>query len=139
MNTRNLPSHLFSLLQIQPFLEGSSYAMFTTVHNSASTLASAFSTLLLGVWDVSRGAMEKGKLSGMINLTWLTTLIQVSGLLFVTLLPRTKEDLDHLHADPMSGSKIGGFLFLLVTFSSILYSLVVGVLNIVKPGWAGES
>jgi hypothetical protein len=83
--------------------------------------------------------MEMGQLQGMINLTWLTTAIQMSGLLFVGLLPRTKEDLANLHADPMSGSKIGGFLFLLVTFSSILYSLVVGILNIVKPGWAGES
>lgn len=119
--------------------EGSSYAMFTTVHNSASTLAGAFSTLLLGVWDVSKEAMERGQLSGMISLTWFTTFIQISGLLFVNLLPRTKEDLDTLHSDPMSGSKIGGCIFLLVTFASILYSLVVGVLNIVKPGWVGES
>jgi hypothetical protein len=119
--------------------EGASYAMFTTVSNSAGNLAGAFSTLLLSVWDVSKESMEMGQLQGMINLTWLTTAIQMSGLLFVGLLPRTKEDLANLHADPMSGSKVGGFLFLLVTFSSILYSLVVGILNIVKPGWAGES
>ena len=119
--------------------EGASYAMFTTVSNSAYNLASAFSTLLLGIWDVSKEAMERGELSGMIKLTALTTLIQVSGVLFVGLLPRTKEDLANLHANSMSGSKIGGFIFLFVTFSSVLYSLVVGVLNIVKPGWAGES
>lgn len=119
--------------------EGASYAMFTTMSNSAYTLATAFSTLLLGVWDVSKEAMERGELGGMINLTALTTLIQVSGLLFVGLLPRTKEDLANLHADPMSGSKVGGFLFLFVTLASVIYSLVVGVLNIVKPGWAGES
>jgi hypothetical protein len=94
--------------------------------------------LLLGVWDVSKEAMEKGELSGMINLTALTTIIQVSGVLFVGLLPRTKEELASLHAD--SGrSKIGGFIFLFVTLSSVLYSLVVGVLNIIAPGWAGES
>jgi hypothetical protein len=119
--------------------EGASYAMFTTVNNSAGNLAGAFSTLLLGAWDVSKEAMERGDLRGMINLTWLTTAMQVSGLLFVGLLPRTKQDLADLHADPMSGSRIGGFVFLLVTFSSVLYSLVVGVLNIVRPGWAGES
>jgi MFS family permease len=119
--------------------EGASYAMFTTVNNSAGNLAGAMSTLLLGVWDVSKGAMEVGNLVGMINLTWLTTAIQMSGLLFVGLLPRTKEDLANLHADPMSGSRIGGFVFLFVTFSSVLYSLIVGVLNIVRPGWAGES
>jgi len=119
--------------------EGASYAMFTTMSNSAYTLATAFSTLLLGVWDVSKEAMERGDLRGMINLTALTTVIQVSGVLFVGLLPRTKEDLANLHADPMSGSRIGGFIFLFVTLSSVVYSLVVGVLNIIKPGWAGES
>lgn len=119
--------------------EGASYAMFTTMSNSAYTLAAAFSTLLLSVWDVSKEAMGRGELQGMINLTALTTLIQVSGVFFVGLLPRTKEDLANLHADPLSGSKLGGFIFLLVTFSSVLYSLVVGVLNIINPGWAGES
>eukprot|EP00986_Skeletonema_menzelii_P020134 scaffold30335_cov160-Skeletonema_menzelii.AAC.1 len=83
--------------------EGASYAMFTTMSNSAYSLASAFSTLLLGVWDVSKDAMERGDLTGMVNLTALTTLIQVSGVLFVGLLPRTKEDLSNLHSDPMSG------------------------------------
>ena len=119
--------------------EGASYAMFTTMSNSAYSLASAFSTLLLGVWDVSKDAMERGDLTGMVNLTALTTLIQVSGVLFVGLLPRTKEDLSNLHSDPMSGSKIGGFIFLFVTFVSVLYSLAVGLLNIVAPGWSGES
>jgi hypothetical protein len=116
--------------------EGASYAMFTTMSNSAGSLASAFSTLLLSVWDVSKEAMERGDLTGMINLTALTTLIQVSGVLFVGLLPRTKEDLANLS---VSGSRVGGFIFLFVTLSSVLYSLVVGVLNIIAPGWAGES
>ena len=119
--------------------EGASYAMFTTMSNSAYSLASAFSTLLLGIWDVSKDAMERGDLTGMINLTALTTVIQVSGILFVGLLPRTKEDLSNLHSDPMSGSKIGGFIFLFVTFASVLYSIAVGLLNIVAPGWSGES
>ena len=95
--------------------------------------------MLLSVWDVSKEAMERGELTGMINLTALTTLIQVTGVLFVGLLPRTKDDLANLHSDPLSGSKLGGFIFLFVTFASVLYSLVVGVLNIISPGWAGES
>ena len=116
--------------------EGASYAMFTTLSNSAWTLASAFSTLLLGVWDVSKDALERGDLSGMINLSLLTTSIQLSGILFVRLLPRTKEELSNLSND---GSKVGGFIFLLVTFGSIFYSIIVGVLNIAAPGWSNES
>lgn len=117
--------------------EGASYAMFTTLSNSAATVATAYSTMLLGTWDVSKEAMEKGDLQGMVNLTALTTLIQVSGVLFVGLLPKTKDDLMQLSYS--SRSKIGGFCFLFITLASVAYSLVVGILNTVHPGWAGES
>ena len=119
--------------------EGASYAMFTTVNNSALNVASALSTVMLGIWDVSKETMLSGDLSGMTKLTILTTVFQISGVLFVKLLPNTKEDLTKLHADSYSGSRIGGFIFLTITCLSILYAIVVGVLNIVAPGWAGES
>jgi hypothetical protein len=118
--------------------EGASYAMFTTVNNSALTLSSAISTVLLRIWDVSKSALENGYLQGMINLTLLTTCLQVSGILFVKLLPKTKDDLAKLH-EMTASSPIGGFIFLTITFVSILYAVVVGVLNVVNPGWAGES
>ena len=73
--------------------EGASYAMFTTVNNCASGLAGTFSTLLLGIWDVSKETMLSGDLSGMTKLTIFTTILQTSGLLFVKLLPNTKDDL----------------------------------------------
>eukprot|EP00957_Ditylum_brightwellii_P089634 6826340-Ditylum_brightwellii.AAC.1 len=88
--------------------EGASYAMFTTVNNSAYTLSAAISTVMLGIWDVSKETLMSGDVSGMTKLTILTTFIQVSGVLFVKLLPRTKEDLASLHADQYSGSKVGG-------------------------------
>jgi len=117
--------------------EGASYAMFTTVNNSALTLSSAISTNLLRIWTVSKEALESGYLKGMVNLTLLTTALQVSGLLFVGWLPRTKEDLTKLNHQ--SSNHMGGAVFLVITFASILYSLVVGVLNIINPGWMGES
>ena len=109
------------------------------VNNSALNLSSAISTMLLSIWDVTKDALENGHLSGMIKLTILTTVIQTSGVLFVKLLPRTKDDLETLHADSYSGSKVGGFLFLFITFSSIAYAIVVSLLNIISPGWMGES
>lgn len=118
--------------------EGASYAMFTTVINSALTLSSAISTVLLRIWDVSKTALESGYLQGMINLTVLTMCLQVSGILFVKLLPRTKDELARLH-EMTASSAVGGFIFLGITFVSILYAVVVGVLNVVNPGWAGES
>jgi len=119
--------------------EGASYAMFTTVSNSAGTLASAIGTMLLGIWDVSKNTLIEGDLSGFMKLTILTTFLQVSGLAFVGLLPRSKDDLKDLSNKVGGRSKVGGAIFLLITFCSIGYSLVVGVLNIVKPGWMGES
>ena len=119
--------------------EGASYAMFTTVNNSALNMSVALSTHLLGWWDVSREALLNHELTGMINLTYLTTAMQVSGILFVGLLPRTKEELFELKEKAIGSSSIGGFLFLAITFLSILYATFVGVMNVVKPGWSGES
>ena len=119
--------------------EGASYAMFTTVNNCAAGLASALSTVLTGIWDVSKETMLSGDVSGMTKLTLLTTALQTSGLLFVRMLPNTKEDLAKLHVDRYSGSKVGGFIFLSVTFLSVIYAITISVLNIVAPGWAGES
>jgi hypothetical protein len=119
--------------------EGASYAMFTTVNNSALNLSVALSTHLLGYWDVSKEALAAHELTGMINLTYLTTALQVSGVLFVGLLPRTKEELFALKEKSVGSSKIGGLVFLAITFLSILYAVFVGVMNVVAPGWSGES
>jgi hypothetical protein len=119
--------------------EGASYAMFTTVNNSALNLSAAISTLLLPIWDVSKEALADHQLQGMVNLTVLTTCLQVAGILFVWLLPRTKEELFDLRNQANGSSFIGGAIFLTITCLSILYSITVGVLNIVAPGWSGES
>jgi len=118
--------------------EGASYAMFTTVNNSALMLSSVFSTMLLPIWDVKKDTMVNGDLGGMTNLTYLTTFFQVAAIAFVGMLPHYHSDLEGLKEDSLKSS-VGGAIFLFITFGSILYSLVVGVLNIVSPGWMGES
>jgi hypothetical protein len=117
--------------------EGASYAMFTTINNSANTLSSAISTQLLKIWDVSKDAFLKGDVSGMINLTYLTSCSQIAALAFVWMLPHYKDDLVELGNS--AKSTIGGTAFLVVTFSSILYAVCIGLLNIIAPGWNGES
>jgi hypothetical protein len=84
------------------------------------------------VWDVSKAALAGGELSGLVNLTYLTTFIQVSAIAFVGWLPNFKEDLAALKNDAHR-SRIGGAIFLGITFSSIIYSICVGVLNIIAP------
>ena len=121
--------------------EGASYAMFTTVNNCAGSLASALSTLLTSLpgIDASKETMVSGDLSGLTKLTLLTTALQTSGLLFVGLLPKTKDDLAGLHNSLYSGSKVGGALFLTITISSVLWAIGVNLMNTMFPGWAGES
>jgi len=119
--------------------EGASYAMFTTVNNSAANLSSAISTQLLRIWDVSKEALARHELSGMINLTILTSLMQVSAIAFVGLLPKTREDLFALKERNFGTSNLGGAVFLSITFLSILYALIVCFLNVLYPGWMGES
>ena len=111
--------------------------MFTTVNNSAGTVSQAISTQLTNIWNVDKETLSSGDVSGMTNLTILTTALQVSGILFVGLLPRTKEDLAKMSHQGVS--KTGGIIFLVITFLSIFYAINVGVLNIVAPGWMGES
>ena len=83
--------------------------------------------------------MAEHNLQGMINLTTLTSVLQVSGILLIKMLPRTKDELFELRNTDFGSSRIGGLIFLVITFASIFYAVLVGVLNIVAPGWSGES
>mmetsp|Transcript_3447 Transcript_3447/g.6340 ORF Transcript_3447/g.6340 Transcript_3447/m.6340 type:complete len:592 (+) Transcript_3447:89-1864(+) len=116
--------------------EGVSYAMFTTMNNVALILSSNLGTLLLAIWDVSEEALAAGKLSGFVKLTVLTTCLQTSGAFFLPLLPQYRKD---LHALSDKRSDLGGAVFLGVVGVSLLWALVSGFLNILAPGWAGES
>jgi hypothetical protein len=115
--------------------EGASYAMFTTVSNAAGILSSAISTLMLGIWDVSKETIVSGDLAGLMKLTILSTLLQTSGVLFTFLLPNSKDDLVAL-GTRTSKSKVGGYIFLGITVFSITYALSIGVMNIL---WEGKS
>lgn len=120
--------------------EGASYAMFTTVWNNALMLAPALSTGLLQIWNVSKEAFEERDVEGLFRLTILTTLVQVSPIVLVGLLPHSRRELLDLNNRPHSSrSAWGGTLFLVVLAGSMLYTLAATLLNILKPGWAGES
>ncbi|GAX28400.1 hypothetical protein FisN_4Hh410 [Fistulifera solaris] len=114
--------------------EGASYAMFTTVFNVAQMIAPALSSSLLGIWDVSKDRLEEGDLNGMFNLTILTTLIQISPILFVGLLPHGRKELEELSKMPYSGSAIIGTVFLCILFGSVAYTVIVSITNIVNGG-----
>lgn len=119
--------------------EGASYAMYTTVYNAALLVQPALSTTLLGIWDVNRTSLEEGDLSGLLKLTILTTCIQTSAIFFVGLLPKDRRELELLKTKDRSTSRVGGAIFLGIIFASTLDSVIVGVLNIMRPSWAVDS
>jgi hypothetical protein len=96
--------------------------------------------MLLPIWDVSKGTLEAGQLSGLFKLTVLTTTIQASPIALVSwMLPDGRDELRALDAKPFSGSPWGGAAFLLVLLVSMAYTLAVTVLNVLRPDWAGGS
>jgi hypothetical protein len=102
-------------------------------------LAPTISTLLLGIWDTSKEALEAGDLDGLWNLSILTTVIQMSPVIVIGWLPEGRDELYALTEKAYSGSALGGGIFLAVLFASMIWTFAVAVLNIVTPGWAGGS
>ena len=59
------------------------------------------------------------------------------GVLFVGWLPHNHEGLAELASK--GRSEVGGAAFLTILFLALGYAISVGVMNIVFPGWMGES
>ena len=73
------------------------------------------------------------------KLSLLTSLVQFSPLCFMHWLPHGRKELEELASRPYSGSALGGRIFLTVLFGSMTITLLVSILNITRPGWAGGS
>jgi hypothetical protein len=123
--------------------EGASYAMFTSAMNSAILLAPSISSMLLSIWDVRVETLQAGNLQGLFQLSILTAAIQMSPAFFLCWLPHSREELQQLASSSSSllskrtNGRLGGILFLFLLIASMSYVILVGVLNIVAPGWAG--
>ena len=111
--------------------EGASYSMLTTFGNIALVCASNIGNLLSGVWDVSNTAMRSHDVSGLWKLTILTSCLSVTPLLFLGLLPTDSDEQEQLSKSKVK-SKLGGFVFLIVLFGSLLWTIVSSVLSLVS-------
>jgi hypothetical protein len=137
--TQYLPMVVMMVSLVPSGIEGASYALFTKTFNAAQALSGSLSTMLLGIWDVSKETLESGDLSGLIKLTILTTVLQTSPLLFIGLLPHSLQELNRMKESDFSSSRLGGTVYLAIIVFSVLYAIFVGVMNVFKPGWMGES
>jgi predicted MFS family arabinose efflux permease len=143
LGTQYVPMMVMMVNLVPEGIEGASYALFTTTWNAASAISDALSTVLLGIWDVSKESLMAGDLSGLTKLTVLTTALQVTPLLFVGFMPHSIEDLNRLKsgndgAFPAS-SIVGGTVYLSLVMLSVLVAVFIGIMNVIRPGWMGES
>jgi BT1 family len=122
--------------------EGVSYAMLTTLDNSAHMLSQALSTALLGlpsvvIGDTSKSALAAGNMRGIFHLSIVTTLLQVSPIVIIAWMPRNRHELFALRDKAWSGSPLGGVAFLVVLVASMIWTISISLLNVMYPDWNG--
>jgi hypothetical protein len=70
--------------------EGTTFALLTTIGSLAGTVANDIGTVLTGIWDVSNDTLAAGDYSGILKLTLLCSLLQLSPLLLINILPDSR-------------------------------------------------
>lgn len=120
--------------------EGASYAILTTFGNIALVAANSLGNVMSKIWDVSNDALREGDVSGLWKLSLLTSIIPLTPLFVISLLPQTKDEQVALGRSP-ARSKLGGACFLAVLAISLAYCIGHSVTELVSSyrGAAGES
>jgi hypothetical protein len=72
--------------------EGTTYALLTTISNLAGTVGGDFSSWIAGIWDTSNDTLKAGNYDGLVNVTILTSLLQLAPIALVFLLPASKDE-----------------------------------------------
>ena len=125
-----LPSSIMFLVICPSGSEGITYALLTTIGNLAWSLSSLIGTLLTNIWDVSNDTLSAGNFDGMINLTILTSCLQVLPIALVYLLPDTKEEQIALR-DGGDKSRFAGLVLATVIVLSLAAIIIVDFIYIV--------
>ena len=117
--------------------EGATYAMLTTFGNIALCCSSSLGASLANLVDVSNAALEEGRLTGLAQITMLTSAVAVVPLTLLWLLPAGYED--QLAQQKSSvRSKAGGAAFLAVLVVSMLWTSSQSVLTIMYEDHAAQ-
>lgn len=99
--------------------EGTTYALLTTVLNLSQTVASNIGTYLTSVWDTSNASISAGNYTGVAHLTVLTSVLHLLPILFISLLPASKEEQLALREKGESSVRNGGVLVTVVAMSLV--------------------
>lgn len=102
--------------------------MLTTFGNIALVVAAAVSNYLGKIWDCSNEALEDHELGGLWRLALLTSILPLFPLVLLNLLPSSQKEQKKLQKNP-ERSKLGGCIFLVVLFTSLL-SVIINAVQI---------
>jgi len=121
-----LPSLVMFVALCDNGAEGTTYALLTTISNLAGTVGSDFGSWIVTYFETSNEALQAGDFRGVANLTILTSLLQVSPIVLVFLLPASKEEQVALRE---SGEKSwwGGFVLATVVVVSLVFTVGLNI------------
>lgn len=123
----SMPSIIMFIMLCPEGAEGTTFALLTAAASLAGTVASDFGSALTDVWDVSNDTLAGGDFSGVLKLAILTSILQLSPLAFVWILPDTREE----HAAAVAEGRTsfwGGLALTIVIFASLAFTVLLSVL-----------
>ena len=127
---QSMPSSIMFIMICPEGSEGITYALLTTIGNLGWTVACAFGSAMTTIWDVSNETLASGDYSGMLNLTLLTSFLQILPLSLVFLLPDSKEEQIKLR-DAGITSRVGGFCLGLVVTLSLIGTISLSIYGVI--------
>lgn len=119
-----MPSVIMFVMLCPKGAEGTSFALLTTIASLAGTVAADLGTWLTNLVDVSNETLASGDFTGVLKLTILTSVLQLSPLLLIDMLPDTREE-HQAAVDASRHSRWGGFF--LAAFVILALVVTVGV------------
>jgi len=106
--------------------EGTTFALLTTIGSLAGTVANDIGTVLTGIWDVSNDTLEAGDYSGILKLTVLCSILQLSPLLLIGMLPDNRAE-HKKHIEAKETSFWGGFWLASTIVASLLLTILMNL------------
>lgn len=123
---QGMPSCIMFVMLCPDGSEGVTYALLTTISNLAWTVSSDIGSALTLIWDVGNTALADGDFSGILQLTILTSCLQVAPIIFVFMLPNSKDEVYKLISSGASNRTAGAVLAFSIV-ASILITLIVNI------------
>jgi hypothetical protein len=127
---QSMPSSIMFIMLCPSGNEGVTYALLTTIGNLAWTIAQDLGSGLTLIWDVRNETLAAGDFSGMLKLTLFTSLIQITPIVFVFLLPSSKSEHEALIAKQVR-SFYGGAVLVAILVLGLVGSVAVNIYYIV--------